>query len=49
MSNMDREWSVIIDDIMFQRKNICASCLSRNHKSIISVRCMLLNPLILPH
>lgn len=41
-----REQSVITDDIMLQRKNICALCLSRNCKRIISVHGMLLNPLI---
>lgn len=41
-----RELSVITADIMLQRKNICALCLSRNCKRIISVCCILPNPLI---
>lgn len=33
------QWFVITDDVMLQKENICASCLSTNHKCIVFACC----------
>lgn len=33
------QWFVITDDVTLQKENICASCLSTNHKCIVFACC----------